>query len=400
VTEPTRLVDERRHTERRATERRGARRRARGHDRRAVASENDEAPGHEARALHPGARGLAAAIATNSEVHMETIATVQHAPAEGGFVAADVPLQQGESLQQALHELLEQDATLTQARIAKECALSGTVLSQWLRGRYPGDVRGVETKVLTWLRARGERRRASAALPTPPEFFRGPTADTIWAALGYAQTAGAMAQVVTVPGCGKTTVARVYRAQSPNVWLVTMSPTCAGIVPALEEICETLGMRPEGGARRMERAIRKRVSETRGLIVIDEAQHLSIPALDAIRSIHDATDVGIALLGNEVLAARIAGGRRADSTAQLSSRIGYRRIIRRPHAKDAAAQLDAWRVEGRAEREYLTEIACRPGGLRSVTKVLQLASVAASSAGDRLSRRHLEHAWRQLGAVE
>src|ERR1035437_1267786 len=50
---------------------------------------------------------------------------------------------------------------------------------------------------------------------------------------------------------------------------------------------------------------------TGGLLVIDEAQHLSVAALDQIRSIHDATDLGIALVGNQQVYARLTGGNRA-----------------------------------------------------------------------------------------
>ena len=36
-----------------------------------------------------------------------------------------------------------------------------------------------------------------------------------------------------------------------------------------------------------------------GLLIIDEAQHLLLPALESLRSIHDATACGLVLMGNE-----------------------------------------------------------------------------------------------------
>ena len=304
-----------------------------------------------------------------------------------------------ETPEQAVARIIAEE-DLTQAQVAKESGINGSVLSTLIKGTYAGDKDAQRVKLVKWLSVRGQRARARAVLPAAPGYVKCPTSETIWAAIAYAQAADAMAYVVGVPGVGKTFTARQYRDTQPSAWLVTMSPTSAGVVPALEEIAEALGLRPEGGARRIEKAIARKVQGTNGVLLIDEAQHLSPPALDAIRSIHDATGIGVCYLGNEDLAAKIAGGRRAERTAQLSSRIGYRRNIRRPVKADVTALLDAWQVRGRAERDYLADVGTRPGGLRTMTKLLQLASVMAASADQPLARAHLEQAWRQLGGLD
>ncbi len=62
----------------------------------------------------------------------------------------------------------------------------------------------------------------------------------------------------------------------------------------LTRIAQTLGIRTTGAVHVIEANIVERVRETRGLLVIDEAQHLTHRALDAVRSIHDAAGIGLA----------------------------------------------------------------------------------------------------------
>ena len=66
-----------------------------------------------------------------------------------------------------------------------------------------------------------------------------------------------------------------------------------------------------------DRIVRK-LEATRGLLIIDEAQHLKTTTLDQVRSIFDAAHVGIVLAGNKELAAHLDIDRRRDQLAQIS----------------------------------------------------------------------------------
>ena len=54
----------------------------------------------------------------------------------------------------------------------------------------------------------------------------------------------------------------------------------------------------------MAKAIHARLEGTKGLLIIDEAQNLFPKAMDQIRSFHDQAEIGIALVGNQTVAAR------------------------------------------------------------------------------------------------
>ena len=287
---------------------------------------------------------------------------------------------------------------LSQTQAAREIGISSAALSQWLAAKYQGDSGAVEAKVARWLRARTERQELTQHLPTPPEWVSMPTGRRIQAGLSYAHMAGDICVVYGGAGLGKTKTARRYAETRPNAWLATMSPATSALGPCLERLAGACGVRPVGRAARLESDLRERLSGSRGLLIVDEAQHLSPRALEGLRALHDATDVGLAMLGNEMIYARLTGGRRAAEFAQLYSRIGKRVRLTRPGQGDVSALLGAWPAfRGEETRAAALDIARRPGGLRGLTKTLRLASLFASGKSAAPSTQHIWAAWKDLG---
>lgn len=305
----------------------------------------------------------------------------------------------GGALRDQVRGVFDADRKVNQARLAKETGVSATTISQWLGGTYPGDNAAIEVKIERWVAQYHEARSTSASMPVAPSFVPTPSAERVMAALGYAQMAGDIAVVYGGAGLGKTTAIRRYASGALNCWVATMTPASASVVTALEEIAEAAGASTgaAGGAAKLHRAIVRKVLATGGLLVIDEAQHLSVAALDQIRSIHDATGIGIALVGNEAVYARMTGGNRAAYLDRLYSRIGKRVRLTQSTGGDIDALLKAWSVEETECRGQLVEIARKPGGLRGLTKVLRLASMHAASAQRSICCGDVRSAWRELG---
>lgn len=208
----------------------------------------------------------------------------------------------------------------------------------------------------------------------PADFVETESSEQIGSALAYAQASGDMVCIHGGPGIGKTHTIRKFVAAYDNVWVATIRPATAAVVPALEEIALAVGLEEcGGGARRIGRAIEARVRGLRGIIILDEAQHLSMAAIEEVRSLHDATGVAIALVGNETVYARLTGRSRASHFAQLFSRLGLRLGIPHPTAKDVRQIAKRWSVDEKG-LDLLEQIASRPGALRAVVKVLRLAA--------------------------
>ena len=290
-------------------------------------------------------------------------------------------------------------AGLSQAAAAKEIGISDSALSQWLASKYEGDTGAVDAKVERWLEARREREDFSRVLPASPEWVETKTAKRIMAGLGYAQIAGDIAVIHGGAGVGKTVTALRYASRRPSVWVATVTAGRRALGSCLRLVAGACGLRP--GHRRiaeLEEAIADRVAGTAGLLVVDEAQHLSLRALESLRGIHDATGTGLALLGNNPLYARMAGAKRRGEYAQLHSRVGKLVSLRQPSVADVDALLDAWGARGKRIRALALQIAAHPGALRNLTKALRYAHLWAG--GKRLAARNLRDAWKDMGVKD
>jgi DNA transposition AAA+ family ATPase len=287
-----------------------------------------------------------------------------------------------------LHKDLRQRANaakeredLTLRQLAKRLDVAHPVLGRWLDGENVKDAAGLEQAVLAWLREVGGRSG------TTEPFAETKSARRIMATLGYAQAEGEIVAIYGGPGTGKTRTIAHYRARYRHVWAATMSPSCSTPVPALEEIAEAVDAQATGGARALNRSIRSKVAGRGGLLIIDEAQHLSQAAIEEIRSLHDwcleaELPVGVALVGNETVYARLTGPSRASHFAQLFSRVGMRLWLDRPERSDVRILAQRYGVEERAAHDLLERVARRPGGLRMVVKICRLAKSAAEAAVD------------------
>lgn len=288
---------------------------------------------------------------------------------------------------------------LSQALVAKESGLSSSAINTWLSATYMGDNEAVDAKLRIWIESHRARVAAGDQLPEAPAYVDTPTAARVISALSYAQVAGDIAVSYGAAGLGKTSACQQYQRSRPNVWIATMDPACAGVVTCLQEICDALGMTDTGGARVMSRAVAKRVRDTHGLLVIDEAQHLSVAALDQVRAIHDATGIGIALVGNEGVWARMAGGRNSAQLDRLFSRVGKRLALRKSSDADIRALVKAWGISDAKCMPVLIEIARRPGALRGLTKTLRLASMQAAAEKRAICCEDVRAAARELGGA-
>lgn len=302
-----------------------------------------------------------------------------------------------EALISEVRQVMEAEQ-LSQSSLSQLTGVGKARLSQWLNGVYKGNVAAVEESIRRWLESRQTATTLEGQMPTAPEWVETPTARAVLSALSFAQMAEAVSVVYGGAGVGKTTTLARYRQQAPNVWVVTASPAVAAPGPILTRIAQTLGIRSTGAVHVIEANIIERVRETRGLLVIDEAQHLTHRALDAIRSIHDAAGIGLALVGNEIVYSQLTGGSRSVGFAQLFSRVAKRVRLSRAKDADVAALLQAWGITDKEARQLCLGIGRRPGALRGLSQTLRLASMFAAASGtNRPTVEHIRDAWKDLG---
>lgn len=287
---------------------------------------------------------------------------------------------------------------LSQTDVARESGIAYGTFTGWLAGTYQGKNDRVAGEVQIWLSSRVERKRQATIMPREPGFQMTPTAGEILDMLAYAQMVPGIVVSAGGAGIGKSSSAMQYAATNPNVWLVTMEPCTHSVYPMLGAIAEAMSI-TEKVQTKLSRAIGRKVHGSGGLLIIDEAQHLDTKALDQLRSLHDLYGVGIALLGNKDVYSRLEGEGRSAGFAQLFSRIDMRMSQAKPKAGDMCALIKAWGVEDKEEIKLLKAIAGKPGALRGMTKVLKLATMLATGAGEGRTIKHIKAAYDRLGTT-
>lgn len=290
----------------------------------------------------------------------------------------------------------EMKGALSQSRAAKEMGISSATLSQWLNGNYAGSEQRMAARAERWLETRQERRLQATTLPALPAFAQTQVARRVLSALSYAQSTADLAVIYGAAGVGKTMAAREYAHRHSNVWLVTVTPATAALGAFLERIAGAVGVRLS--SRRcsaMELAIINRMSESGGLLIVDEAQHLKTRTVEEARALYDASGAGLALMGNEQVYSQMHRTAQAAAFAQLFSRVGKRVHLTTVSGSDAGTLLKKFGAcTAPAARAFLSDIAGQPGALRGMLQVARLASVLA--AGREVEVQHLERAYWNL----
>ncbi|MCM1192693.1 MAG: AAA family ATPase [Acetatifactor muris] len=213
-----------------------------------------------------------------------------------------------------------------QVDVAAELGLSGALVSSFLSGSYKTP-HAVIPKIAELIKA-NEKKKVS---PKKPEFTETSVSRTVFNAISYAHLRGTVAVVYGDAGVGKTCAIREYVKKNRLALAITVSPTYASITGVNELIAEQLGVR-ERVARRITKEIVQKLKNSGRVLIVDEAQHLTVRALNHLRCISDESGVGTALIGNEEVYDKLrgigrTGGKERADFAQLFSRIGMRKEV-------------------------------------------------------------------------
>lgn len=302
---------------------------------------------------------------------------------------------------------------MTQAAISTASEVPNSTLSQYLSDTYPNEKGKAETavKLTRWLDMHEAAKALRGQMAISPSFIPMKAATRVGALLNFAHASGDMVLIGGVPGTCKTASCKQFQATTPRTWFASMDPTTRGVPTMLLELLAAMGVKDmKGTPKSLKDAICERAAVGRGLFIVDEAQHLSDQALEALRAINDrilavnGVGVGIALLGNDLAQSRVATtGNRAEF-AQVASRIAKRLWLRAPYAEDAAALAQAWAASNdevitKVEVEFCQSIAARPGGLRNIEKTMKGAILTARALSEPLTIDHLKGAFSALSGV-
>ncbi len=224
-----------------------------------------------------------------------------------------------------------------------------------------------------------------------------------------AETARSLCEWVdfcAAPGLGKSEAKREYIARARKadgffcpVWSIDLDETCISVKAVLNLVAQEIlgaGNFDNKTDFAMSQAIIEATNGRRGLLFIDEGQHLAdvlkkmgIPVINMLRSFVDKGCFGIVYLGNGEIYRRLSAGMGRDKGAytQLLSRMQDFRVEVGRYCPgqasessglaltkaDVLAVATAWGVSGVEESAYCLQIAEGPGALRAMTNVLRIS---------------------------
>lgn len=205
-----------------------------------------------------------------------------------------------------------------------------------------------------------------------------------------------MAEISTPPGSGKTTAAKHYLSQCQKaegfdcpVWMITLSECNISNRLITWEIIKAIegnGSMFENGTpdRASEYMMNERIAQlcsnkSRGLLIIDEAQHIGqfhgnvrphgLNIINSLRNFCDRGLFGIALLSNGEVYDRT---KKSRNSIQLSSRILLVKV-KSPTENDIDLIMSTWGVSGKLERAISLKLGTGDGGFRTLTDAYRLA---------------------------
>lgn len=197
-------------------------------------------------------------------------------------------------LQERLKEYIESSG-VSISRVGSMLGLSGSTVSLWLADKYAGDVGKISTAIERFLERQHERVR-SRRRKREDKFVWTSAAKKFTGAAKIAHDECVIGVVIGAAGVGKTMACRKYAGENPGVIFIELDPTYTKRA-LLIEIHRACGGSGTGSDRSIMADIIDRLSGSERLIIIDEADLLSVKSVDILRRINEFANVGLLMVG-------------------------------------------------------------------------------------------------------
>ena len=215
----------------------------------------------------------------------------------------------------------------SQSKVAQQIGVSAPMLNQYLSGKYPNP-EAVEVKAEEFFRL----EEKGTGLIKAPGYVETSISQEVYMTIEYCHISRCIGVIVGDAGIGKTKGAIKYAQDYSEAIYITASKACKSLKDMYRMIARKLRINENRNLFDMQTDIRARLDGSNKVIIIDEAQHLSLPAIDGIRYFNDEDNengmqpVGIVLIGNHELRNKMMG-KHEQSLAQLYNRVQIQRVL-------------------------------------------------------------------------
>ncbi|WP_034157900.1 AAA family ATPase [Sphingomonas sp. ERG5] len=277
-------------------------------------------------------------------------------------------------------------------QIARLSNIPFSTISMFGTEKYQGDYQNIARKVFAFKQKVDSQEQRTNTILAKPDYVEIPTSRRLTILLEMALM-GRVVVAAMGSGTSKTMAAEHFqKCMGETVYLVTLRESTGDLMWMIRSVMRQLRLRPNGNSKaQLSEQIIDHVRGSKSLIIFDEANFLTLRSIEEIRAWHDATGVGIALLGNEELEKRLRGGRMSHQYARIVRRIRKLYVQDLLAEEDITPFLDAAGIDDPKSRRLLIEVgtAAGHGGLGEVQQILEDAHMLAIGEDKALEYEHV-----------
>lgn len=191
-------------------------------------------------------------------------------------------------------KVFQDDQRLTQARLAKMLGLNEGALSTWLKDEYKGNNEEIDVKVEKFLTLQAKKTKGKIK---DFGFLQTSIAKQVFGAAQTCQIHSLLGVCYGDPGLGKTTAIKEYAKNNTGVVIIECEAKM-GVMRVVESIYRKLNLGNEKiwNPQVMIDKIKNKLQDSGWLLIIDEAEHLSIDAVATLRRIQDLSGYTFGIL--------------------------------------------------------------------------------------------------------
>ena len=196
-----------------------------------------------------------------------------------------------------LKNFLELHQEFTQTRVAASIGVSVSALNSWMKFTYKGDNAKLEKAVAYFLEAQKEAGVETGRFKKDFDFVETEVYRDVLRSVNLAEYRGEIRPIVGISGVGKSvSIERIKADKGSSMILIKVYPGIRKL-RFMKKMCIESGLEGSGTYDDMFEDLCSRLKDTGRIIAIDEAEHLSIETIDAVRRINDFTGCGIVFIG-------------------------------------------------------------------------------------------------------
>lgn len=259
----------------------------------------------------------------------------------------------------------------SQNKACQQVGINAAIMSPLKKGTYAGDKDAQLQKLLSYFKVKEEARNALKFVAA--DYAPTSISERVYETIRNCQLQGGLAIACGDAGIGKTKAAQKFVADNPDGAIyISLNPCLTTLKSLLKLLCHRLNV-TERTIDEMWLGIAGKLRD--GMVLIfDEAQHLPIRTVEALRALSDhfaerGLTLGVVFVGNSETVTRFGGTKKAEF-AQIANRTRQRKLYSTSHiTREDIKLLFPVLAEEQKEKEidFLFALARSPQAIRGAT---------------------------------